>query len=412
MQAIFADNILDAVIKVDEDADFIALKGYVGKPSFLRKNRGDQYLFINERYVSSKIINHAVFSAFENILERGDYPFFVLFLIIDPTRIDINVHPSKLEVKFDDDKTIYSFVNAVVKKTIGSYDLVPSMLIESRGNEEKLGFNRLNKTEKHDFTDRPNFSNRNTERDGGKPFGEREIDMLFSNINKELKEIGSTGLDIEHPFQEPTSREIYHKQPDEDDDRSAASQSSFIVLLHNKYILSQIKSGLMIIDMHVAHERILYEKALKSLSADIPFSQQLLFAQKLKLDGSDIELIKELNPHLTKLGFDIRFKAKNIIEIAGVPADVKVGTEIDNFHEILDEFKKNEREKNLDITHNVAASFSCRTAIKSGERLTEPEMRLLVDQLFATSMPYVCPHGRPIVIKIPLTEFDRRFGRT
>ncbi len=407
MMAVFADNILDAVIKVEEDAEIIALSGYIGKPTFLRKSKGDQYLFINNRFVSSKVINHAVFSAYENILEKGDYPFFVLFLKIDPTKIDVNVHPSKLEVKFDDDKTVYSFVNAVVKKTIGSYDLVPSMIIDTKEDTEKLRFNTFNRTVKNDFGDRPTI-----QRDRSNAFGEREIDLLFSNINKEMKEVGSTGLNIEHPFQEPTSKEIYHSQPEEEVDVNVGSNSSFIVLLHNKYILSQIRSGLMIIDMHVAHERILYEKALQSLSADMPFSQQLLFSQKIKIDPADYVLLKELYPHLVKLGFDIKFKANNVIEINGVPSDVKVGSEVNILNDILDEYKQNQREKKLDLVHNVAASFSCKAAIKTGDRISEQEMRLLVDQLFATSMPYVCPHGRPIVIKIPLIEFDRRFGRT
>lgn len=415
MQMIFADNILDAVIKVEEDADFIALKGYSAKPTFLRKSKGDQYLFINDRYVTSRVINHAVFSAYENILEKGDYPFFVLFLRIDPNKIDVNVHPSKLEVKFDDDKTVYSFVRAVVKKSIGSYDLVPSMLIENKEDSEKLRFNKFNPTERNDFSDRPAFSTSSASRlpkDNSQVLGEREIDLLFSNINKEMKEVGaSSGLDIEHPFQEPTSREIYHSSPEEEIP-SIGSEASFIVLLHNKYILSQIKSGLMIIDMHVAHERILYEKALKSLKTDMPFSQQLLFSQKFKIDPGDYELLKELKEHFTKLGFEIKFKPNRVIEITGVPSDVKVGSEIDILREVLDEYKKNQREKSLDAMHNVAASFSCKAAIKTGDRLSEAELRLLVDQLFATSMPYVCPHGRPIVIKIPLIEFDKRFGRT
>ncbi len=412
MMAIFADNILDAVIKVDEDVDIISLKGYIGKPTFLRKSRGDQYLFINNRYVSSRVINHAVFSAYENILEKGDYPFFVLFMKIDPEKIDVNVHPSKLEVKFDDDKTIYSFVHAVVKKTIGSYDLVPSMTIDTKDDAEKLRFNAFTKTEKRDFGDRPNFDRPKSPPSDKSTLGERELDLLFSNINKEIREVGTTGLEIEHPFAEEATKEVYHSPPEEDADEFSGTNSSFIVLLHNKYILSQVRSGLMIIDMHVAHERILYEKALNLLSAEMPFSQQLLFSQTVRIDPADYELLKEIYPHLVKLGFDVKFKSNFTIEIKGVPGDVKVGSEIETLNEILDEYKLNQREKNLDLVHNIAASYSCKTAIKTGDRISEQEMRLLVDQLFATSMPYVCPHGRPIVIKIPLTEFDRRFGRT
>jgi DNA mismatch repair protein MutL len=151
---------------------------------------------------------------------------------------------------------------------------------------------------------------------------------------------------------------------------------------------------------------------LRSFDANIPFSQQLLFTQKLSVDPADYELLKELEPYLNKLGFEIKFMAKNVIAISGVPSDVKIGSEKDTLLEILSEYRINEQQKQLDVRDNVAKSFSCKAAIKAGDKLTEQEMRILVDQLFATSMPYVCPHGRPIVIKIPLTELDKRFGRT
>ncbi|MEW6654471.1 MAG: DNA mismatch repair protein MutL, partial [Bacteroidota bacterium] len=179
-----------------------------------------------------------------------------------------------------------------------------------------------------------------------------------------------------------------------------------------KYILSQIKSGLMIIDAHVAHERILYELAIKSFEANIPFSQHLLFPQNVKLDPADYQLMIELEVYLTNLGFEIKYQAKNTILIVGIPSDLKIEHEVETLIGILHEFRKNEQLKQLEVRDNLAKSFSCKAAIKAGDRLTENEMRILVDKLFATSMPYVCPHGRPIVIKIPLEEFDKRFGRT
>ncbi len=191
-----------------------------------------------------------------------------------------------------------------------------------------------------------------------------------------------------------------------------SEESPFIIQLHNKYILSQIKSGLMIIDQHVAHERILYEKALNRMETDIPFSQQLLFPKKIKTDPARFSLSKELEPYLSRLGFQLKFLAKETIKIEGVPDDIKKGNEEQILFELLEEYSNNQREKHLEQKDNLAKSYSCKTAIKAGDKLDERAMRLLIDQLFATSMPYVCPHGRPIVIKIPLNEFDRRFGRT
>lgn len=409
MKSVFADDILDAVIEVKEITDYMSITGFVTKPVYLRKAKGEQYFFLNKRYVTNRIINHAVFSAFENILEKGDYPFFVLFLIIDPKKVDVNVHPSKLEVKFDDEKEIYSFVNAVIKKTIGSYDLVPAVSIEGTEQKESLRLQSFRNVEREDFSDRPFASPQNTN-NVKRPsiFSEDDIDRLFDNINKDIKAGAPSSFEA-HPFDEKQPKEIYHEA---DSSASAQLETPFIVSLHNKYILSQIKSGLMIIDAHVAHERILYEKALQSFDANIPFAQHLLFPQTIKLDPADYQLAKDLEPYLTNLGFALKFKNKNVVEIVGIPSDLKTEHEVETLLGILQEYRKNEQEKQLETRDNLAKSFSCKAAIKAGDKLNENEMRILVDKLFATSMPYVCPHGRPIVIKIQIEELDKRFGRT
>lgn len=410
LQQVFADNILDAVIPVQEKTEFMSMYGYVGKPTFTKKDRSDQYVFINQRYVVSRTINHAVFSAYENILEKGDYPFFVLFIELDPKRVDVNVHPSKLEVKFEDDKDIYLFISSVVKKSIGSHDLVPSMSFNDAVDEnERLKFTAPSKVDRNDFSDRPKFSTASKEPHRRSIFSDEEIDRLFDSLTPEVNH-SPLEKSFTHPFDDKAGNEIYHQS--NSTEASKETDGTFIVLLHNKYILSQIKSGLMIIDSHVAHERILYEKALRLFDANMQFSQQLLFTQKIKVDPSDYSLIQELEPYLNKLGFEIKLMSKNIVAVSGVPSDIKVGSEKDMLLEILNEYRSNEQEKQLEVRDNLAKSYSCKAAIKAGDKLSEQEMRILVDQLFATSMPYVCPHGRPIVIKIPLTELDKRFGRT
>lgn len=408
IRAIFGENIVDLIIEAKEITDYLSLNGFITKPAYLRRSKGEQYLFLNNRYVQSKIVNHAVFSAYENLMEKGDYPFFVLFLSVDPKKVDVNVHPSKLEVKFDDEREIYSFVNAVIKKTLGSYDLVPAVSFTGYNpDRESLRFNSSQRTDRSDFTDRPLADKTETNKRKS-IFSEDEIDQLFEDLNREIK---STAPDsqVDHPFETTTQKEVYHES---DSVQSASNETPFIVLLHNKYILSQIKSGLMIIDSHIAHERVLYEKALQSFEANIPFSQHLLFPQIVKLDPADYQLVKELEPYLTNLGFNLKFKSKNVVEIIGIPSDLKSEHESETLLDILHEFRKNQQEKQLEVRDNLAKSFSCKAAIKAGDKLTEKEMRILVDKLFATSMPYVCPHGRPIVIKIPIQELDKRFGRT
>jgi DNA mismatch repair protein MutL len=405
---VFGENMIDALIPVEEKTELISVTGFIGKPSLLRRSKGEQYLFLNSRYILNKNINHAAFTAYENILEKGDYPFFILFIEIDPERIDVNIHPSKLEAEFDDEKDVYNFILSVIRKSLGSHDLVPSMVFSEEDlPEEKLLVNKFQPSGKGDFSDRPSRERYQPE---VKRYSDEEIDLLFGSITDDvvLKTVGKIEL---QPFARSEQKEMHHIKV-EQGSTEKTEESPFIIQLHNKYILSQIKSGLMIIDQHVAHERILYEKALNRLETDIPFSQQLLFPKKIKTDQARFALLKELEPYLTRLGFQIKFQAKDTIKIEGVPDDVKKGTEEQVLLDLIEEYSTNEREKHLEQKDNIAKSYSCKTAIKAGDKLDERAMRLLIDQLFATSMPYVCPHGRPIVIKISINEFDRRFGRT
>ncbi len=402
---IFADNMMDALIPVTQETDYLSLKGYIGKPSIFKKSKGEQFLFLNKRFVINKNINHAVFTAFENILEKGDYPFFILFVTLDPKKVDVNIHPSKLEVKFDDEKDIYNFVLSVVRKSIGSHDLVPTMSFENSTQQtEKLSFNAFTNIKQNDFSDRPDFSSR--ERRERTAVTDEDIDLVFSSLTKNIlpssdSNSGSSYETAENKF----DKQIEHSA-------STEIETSFLIQLHNKYILSQIKSGLMIIDQHVAHERILYEKVLSRLDANMPFIQQLLFPIKIQFDLASYEILKELDSIITKLGFKLKYLPKSYVMIEGVPDDIKNGSEEKILREFVSEYVTNQTEKQLEEKDNIAKSYSCKAAIKAGDKLSEKEMRLLIDQLFATSMPYVCPHGRPIVIKISLEEFDRRFGRT
>jgi len=399
IEQVFADNILDALIPVNEETDYLTIKGYLGKPAIFKRSKGEQFLFLNNRFVINKNINHAVFTAFENILEKGDYPFFILFISLDPKKVDVNIHPSKLEVKFDDERDIYNFVLSVIRKSIGSHDLVPTMsFTNSENGKEKLAFNPFQSVKQNDFSDRPDFSSR--ERRERTSVTDEEIDLVFGDLTKNIMSSTSSSSSYE-----TSEKRTEHSASNE-------VETTFLIQLHNKYILSQIKSGLMIIDQHVAHERILYERALSRMEANLPFTQQLLFSIKIQFDLASYEILKELDPMISKLGFKIKYLPKSYVTIEGVPDDIKSGSEEKLLREFIIEYLNNQKEKQLEEKDNVAKSYSCKAAIKAGDKLSEKEMRLLIDQLFATTMPYVCPHGRPIVIKISLEEFDRRFGRT
>ncbi|MBV6512875.1 MAG: DNA mismatch repair protein MutL [Ignavibacteriaceae bacterium] len=416
MDQVFIDKVSDAVIPVKEVTDYITLTGYIGKPFLLKKNKGDQYLFLNRRFVISRQMNHAVFSAYENVMEKGEYPFFVLFLEVDYSKVDVNVHPSKLEIRFDNEKDIYTFILAVVRKSLSNFDLVPSAgFTKPLGETERIGIDNYIPVDKNDFSDRPAAPRQ--ERDFSQPrqsspLSEKEIDLLFGRIDKELESspVRESFREIQQGINSPRPAEPVQRQSQGSGEKLSGG---FIVQLSNKYILAQVKSGLMIIDQHAADERIRYEEALNLFKISSPFSQLLVFHKTLQMNPGDFALARELSGYLERLGFAIKFFSGNTAVIEGVPPVVKEGEEDKTLLNILAEYYRNQQEKKvLDVTDNLAKSYSCHTAIRTGDKLNESEMRALIDRLFATEMPYVCPHGRPIIMKISIEEFDRRFGRT
>lgn len=401
---IFADNMADALLKVEENTDIFAVHGFIGKPAMLSSCKGEQYIFINNRYVVNRQLNHAVFTAYSSILQKGDYPFFVLFLQIDPNKIDVNIHPSKMEVKFDDEKSIYNLLLAIIRKTMGVQNLVYN---ESEAEtvmdyEQVLEENR-NVNAKSDFTtDRQNNFTK-TE------YSDDYLDKLFGNLKNETLLNDQNEL-IEDPFSQPIQKEFLHKVNYDEDEEKETENTSFIFQLHDKYILSQIKSGLIVIDQNAAHRRILFEKAYHQLKTGLPFSQQLLFPRVLSLDKTKYDLLKEILTMIINLGFSISFLRGNNLEIRGVPEDVKHGKEEKILINMLNNLFVESQSKKID-EEILAINYSDAAAIKENSVLSDKEMRSLINHLFSSSKPYVCPKGRPTLIKLSLDELNRRFGK-
>jgi DNA mismatch repair protein MutL len=388
--------------------------GFLGKPDFARKSRAEQFVFLNRRFIFSRMINHAVFQAYEHLLEKGSFPFFILNITIDPKKVDVNVHPSKMEVKFENESNIYRVVLSVVRKALAANDLIPTMSFRD-GNAVPTSDAKLQldgQVWKHSMDDHmgaPVFSLRPGSRSGEPTMpttpniiGLEEIRPSISNSD--------TPLSFEPSEPSSTLNRLLAQRSAAD--LSQAPDNRPIWQAHNKYIISQIRNGLMIIDQHVAHERIIYERVLANFENSLPSSQQLLFPETIDLGASDYSLAKELLPDLIRLGFDIRLFGKNTVVIDGIPADVRIGSEKKILQEVLDEFKNNEHAGVKDVRDNLAKSFACKAAIKAGDRLNVTEMIVLIEHLFLTKMPYVCPHGRPVIVRIPLEELDKRFGRT
>ncbi len=396
---LFGEELSEGLMECNEETDYLTVYGFLAKPEFSRRTRNEQFLFLNRRYIVNRAINHAVYRAYEHLLIKGSYPFYVLFLDVDPSHIDVNIHPSKLEAKFDNERSVYGIVTSVVRKTLAENDMMPSLSMgDAAGPDEHIpaSHNRQQST-LHMLRVNQQTGELIEER---RPGEQNRTDLnLFQRDSFKTPQRKSEGTDR------------YYEPEPEQTKQESSTESGLIYQLHNKYILAQIRSGLMIIDQHVAHERILYERALKRFTTENPSSQQLLFPETAELGHAEVELVKEIQPLLDTLGFDLKIFSKNTVIIEGIPADVRPGYEHNILKKVLDEYRSNMGAQ-IDVRDNLAKSFACKTAIKSGDSLTDEEMRDLIDQLFATEMPYVCPHGRPVVIKLSVDELDKKFGRT
>jgi len=410
MRDVLGDPQFEQLIPVNDTHEYLSIKGYVGRPTFFRKSRSEQYLYLNRRFIVSKALNHAVYKAYEHLLEKGSFPFFLLNLSIDPRHVDVNVHPSKLEVKFENESNVYRMVLSSVRRALASHDLPQTMGID----HERRSPLSVSKLSGSDHRTRGGFQSSGMSElpVSGEGDGSANIDALFSNAGPEPEGVAINSFRLKKEMTSPPDRLYAHRSDLSTHPAGGRQDVRPIWQLHEKYILSQVKTGIIIIDQHVAHERILYEKAVAGFENNLPATQQLLFPQTIELTASDYALVEELQPHLQNLGFGVKLFGKNTVVIEGIPVDVRVGNEKRILQDVLDEYRHHEQEVKLDVRDRLAKSFACKAAIKAGDRLKPEEMLSLVDQLFATSMPYVCPHGRPVVIKLSIEELDKRFGRT
>ncbi|MDZ4712302.1 MAG: DNA mismatch repair endonuclease MutL [bacterium] len=404
LENIFTSRFSESLIPVDHGNELIKVSGFISKPNFTKKSKQDQYFYLNKRFFVNKSLNFAVYSGYDHLIEKGDYPSFFIFIDIDPRKVDVNVHPSKMEVKFEDESAVFGFVRRAVKEALKSADIIFEVGFNNQPNlpqtresfhykESGSGLNKqdynTSSFQKRDFNypEKENTSN---------------IHSIFE-ASKAIDENSTDPFSMNKPDQQ---KHIFEHTRKSDSDKFNVWQYQY------KYLMCQTETGLMIIDQHAAHERILYERALLWLDSQSSFSQQLLIPIKLNMTKIDFHLASSLKDELYSLGFNFNLKNNENIELTGVPSDVKIGNENKIFQDLIDQYKEYELKLNLEKRDNLAKSFACRSAIKAGDKLTYNEMTGLIDDLFAAQMPYVCPHGRPTVIRITTDELDKRFSRT
>ena len=389
--ALFGKSFQGQLAPCQEETTLVKITGYIGRPESARKTRGEQFIFVNQRYIRNNYLNHAVTSAFEGLLPDGNFPFYVLFIEIDPKHIDVNVHPTKTEIKFDDERAVYGVVWAAVKQALGAHNLAPAIDFKSDINIVGKLNQGLTKEQYMDeqFSTALHQSNlKNWE----KAF---EQDVPQSRLFQK-SELDSTTLRFESSLNQPELEQ--------------AKEETGVFQFQQKYIIRASKTGLMIIDQQTAHERVLFEKYLGRLKGAPGNSQQSLFPQTVTLPASDFALVLEVQQELQSLGFRFELFGKNAFLVTGIPAGVEA-SEKELFEGLLEQFKKNQSELQLPLQDNLALALARRSSVKSGQKLAPEEMKSIVEGLFSCSKPNFSPDGRPTFFTFETSKIESYFTR-
>lgn len=401
---LFGKNYQEQMASCEEDTDHLKVKGYIGKPESAKKTRGEQFFFVNNRFIKSNYLNHAITNAFEGLIVKGSYPFYVLFIEIDPARIDVNVHPTKTEIKFDDERTVYAIVRAAVKQALGTHNISPSIDFDFDTNFNKpisiqVGSSPATSAKDSAYTQfrstpqqKSNLEQWETMYDGL----EKSSLHFDSDSTQKTVTIESVANDIG----EDQAAELPISMPE---------TSKVIFQLHQHYLVTQVKSGMLLVDQQAAHERILFEQYQEYIEHQSGASQQCLFPQTVDLNPADYALILDMKEEIEALGFVFDIFGKQSIVINGIPADMLSGNEKVLFEGLIEQFKLNKSTLSLSNRENLARSLAKRSAVKQGKKLELEEMHMMIDKLFACESPNYAPDGRVTYTILSIDQLANNF---
>lgn len=390
---IFGKSYQEQLAACQEETPLVKITGYVGQPQFAKKKRGEQFLFVNKRFIRSNYLNHAVMSAFEGLLPENTFPFYVLFIEIDPKHIDVNVHPTKTEIKFDDERAVYAVVLSAVRQAIGTHNLTPAIDFDSDVNIITKLTQSANPSKEVYFEERFGTGLQSNRDHWEKLFEGDQPKNFFQPPMIPSQQVQT--LRFESALNQP--------------DRAETVEEKIVCQLHHRYIVRQVRSGMMIIDQQAAHERILFEKFLNQFKNQSGASQQSLFPQAITLSAADFTLVLEMQQEIEALGFKIDVFGKNTFIVNGIPGNVSTGREKELFEGLIEQFKMNQSELALPIRENLARSLAKRAALKSGQKLEREEMQSLIDSLLACATPNYAPDGKPTFFIFGLDKIENYF---
>lgn len=408
--ALYGNPYNQRLVPVDENTDIVRITGFIGKPEFAKRTRGEQFFFLNKRFIKSSYLNHAVQGAFEQLLPSDSFATYFLFLDVDPHTIDVNIHPTKTEVKFEDERSVYAILRSSVKRALGQYNISPTLDFEQEMSIDLPYKPKGTPVEMPGITINPNFNP--FEKDSadtapGHSYSSRSQQSYQQKPQQNWQEMFAAHVQKNDETQ--PEQQVLHSDMENAGEHNAASGSLW--QLHERYILTPIKSGILVIDQQRAHERVLFEKFSKQAENRSAPSQQLLFPETVEFSPADIAMVTSLTDAINALGFDLRPFGNNTFVIHGIPAGLEGRSSGEMLEGILETYKQNEQELHLQPHENIIRSMAKLAAVKPGQHLSETEMRALVDELFACEMTSHSPDGKPVFINFPIEELDRRFKR-
>ena len=396
------------LVSVNEETDYMNIYGFVGKPETARKTRGDQYFFVNNRFIKSAYLNHAVNNAFNEMIAKDSFPSYVLYIDLDPSQIDINVHPTKQEIKFEDERIIYAFVQAAVKHALAQFSIAPSL--DFTLNAEIQGLDAVSKpftTDKKDAATSSNLFKTFTQKN--------QAHFIEGNDRSELKHWKDFYTSLPPEGGVETKPETYNPQqlqtPNSKPQTLYVLPDTPLLQLHNTYIIASTNSGFLLVHQQLAHERILFERYSIAAHGQQMATQKSLFPVTLEMAGADAALLLDLLPDLQTIGYQVEPFGNNTFLIQGIPADILPGNEKHSIELLLEQFKHFSNDIKFSKREKLVRCMARQQAIKAGQSLAQKEMLALVEDLFTCSSPNVTPTGSPTYLEYKEDYLDKMFGR-
>ncbi|MBK8143488.1 MAG: DNA mismatch repair endonuclease MutL [Bacteroidetes bacterium] len=392
---------ISKLVPVQEPTDVVSISGFIASPDMATKTRGNQYFFVNNRFIKSAYLNHAVSQAYKDLIAKDEFPAFVLFIEIDPSRIDINVHPTKQEIKFEDERIVYSFVSAAVKHALSKYSLAPSLDFTLNAEIESMQAITQPFTESKKSATKEDYLFQSFTEKGKAHFLEKKQDI------RNWKEL----YKIQSDFQlqsDSASQATQSETPQENEQvilMDEAFQQQFLHIASG-YILATAKNGILLIDQHLAHQRILYEQYENATSNPISI-QKCLIPQTIDLSATDAILLQSILEELLLLGYEIEPFGNTTFIIQGVPGDVKTGHEKNSIEKILEDLKHEQSEIKLDKREKVIRTLAMQKAMNYSKKLDLAEMQELFAKLFSCEQPQLSPIGKKTFVKLGVKEMQQ-----